>query len=338
MMDNVVFFRSISIMLNAGIGVHHALRVLAGSSENPRVGATYYAISEQLARGRGLSDAMSAYPQSFNRYQVSLIRVGEKSGSLTRVLESLANQLEKSWTLRKKLMAGLTYPGLLILACALLLLLAPSVLLEGHLRMLTESGVAIPPSTRILLFWSNLVRPSTLFLASLAGAPLVWKLWRSDAFWKRFHEVTRRLPYVGHILRQASTARFARSLALSLRAGVDLLEALRLSAAASGDSELVEAATSAGRSIINGGTLGESLKATHYFLPSFPVLIASGELVGRTDAMLDLGAGFCEQELDLALAALSTLLEPILLLAIGLLTAFMLVAVLQPMLSFLQAL
>ncbi len=338
MKDEVIFFRSLAVMFNAGLSLHECLRLLANSCDTPETAAVYQALGERVERGLSFSDALSCQPLQFSRYQVSLVRVGERSGALARVLSLLADQLEKTWALRKKLSSSLTYPGVLIICCLTMLVLAPSFLLDGHLRMLTSSGVALPWSTRLLLFWTEVLSPLHMLLGAAILVPLTWKVWQHAHIRNEVQAAASRLPGLGRILKLSSSARFARSLAVSMRAGVNLLEGMSLAAAACEDKQLEDAVALAGRSVENGSTLGEGLLDTGYFLIGFPELIQSGEVIGRADALLELGADLYEQEIDLALDTLSTLLEPLLLLLIGILTAFMLTAVLQPTLGILQAL
>lgn len=334
----LIFFRSLAVMLNAGIPLHEGVRLLSTSTASEDAAEVYKRIGDRLAQGMRFSDALALHPRVFDRYLVGLIKVGESSGTLARILVLIADGLEKSWALRGKLQASLTYPCILVAACLLIVMVAPSWLLEGHLRMLRESGVALPFSTRVLMLWSKVLQPPVVLALLVAGGLALKWLSSQDKLVERLIRRMESTPVLGRILRLAACARFSRALAVALRAGVGILEALKLSAQATGNKAVEEEAEWMCGYIMNGASLGEAFTGTDFFLPGFAGLVEGGEAVGKTPVVLELGARFYELELELAIASFTTLLEPLLLLLIGIITACLLTAVLQPTLSLLQSL
>ena len=329
-------FRSLHTLLSAGLPINESLHFLAESSESEEDKAVLSELGDNVTDGWKLSLAMNRYPNAFGSYITGLVSVGEQTGALDRVLEVIARYLEQSDRLTRKVKASLVYPLILVSGALSFLFLAPPYVLAGHLQMLRDSKQELPLLTRLMLIWSDLCRaPGTyVVLATLLIAAVTF-LYRRRA---RLLNLLYHLGPTRNFLRLIGTARFARALAMSLRAGQTAAAALPYSARATGDPKLTESCEEATRSLVAGHGIGESLASTGYFPKFFSEVISSGEEVGKVDAMLDMMADLMELEIDSALRAFTAMAEPLILLFVGVVTAIVLVAVLQPTVLILQSL
>lgn len=333
-----VFFRSLSTMIGAGIQVHEALRLVADSSADPVTAAITERVAIGIVSGRSLSASLSEYPLIFSPYLVGLIRVGERTGALARILETLATHMERSEALRLKLRSAVTYPAVLICGSMTLLFVGPSFLLEGQLRMLEQSGQPLPPLTQAMITWTEICSsPITVVVAALGVAGVVFALRKEEVKEKLFMWL-HQTPVISYFLRQAASARFARALEIALNSGLPIVQALPLCAQATGDPLLKVLIKVSVRELMRGDSVAESLRAIEFFPPVFHHLVQAGDETGKMPSMLALSAEFSEMELDLAINTASTLIEPVLLLVMGIFTALVLVATLQPTLALLQSL
>ena len=269
---------------------------------------------------------------------VGLVRVGEKTGALAHILETIADHTEKSEALRLKLRSAVTYPAFLILGALTLMLLGPSYLLEGQLVMLRQSGRELPFLTRLMIGWSDFVTSPFFLIVAAALAALVASAVATPAKRKAWLLRLHQVPLLEEFLKLVATARFSRSLEIALKSGVPALQALPLAAVATADPLLQSRIEIAKRELIAGDTLSGSLSSISFFAPGFTELVHSGEEAGKVPIMLALIAQFAELELELAVRRATVLIEPAILLGMGIFTAIVLVATLQPTISLLQTL
>jgi type IV pilus assembly protein PilC len=333
-----VFFRSLSTMVGAGISLMQALHLMASSSPSEDDRALCEQAATRIAQGWTLSAACYEFPRVFTPYMIGLIRMGEKTGALPQVLNTIADHLEKNEALQLKLRSAITYPLVLSAGALLLLCVGPSFLLEGQLTMLRQSGEPLPPLTQALVVWTAICQsPLSWALLVASGLAAVWasRVPSYQRYWSwKFYSA----PLISKFTKLSSCARFARALKIALQVGLPILEALPLSAEATGDPVLRSRIGTAHEELAEGESLRTSLEMVLFFPTTFCALVEVGEEAGKLPAMLSLSADFAEMELDIALRAVTTLIEPILLLAMGIFTALVLVATLQPTLSLLRTL
>lgn len=336
--DPSVFFRSLSTMTAAGIPIHEALRLMGDSAGDANTANVAEQVAAGIVSGRSLSACLRDFPQVFSPYLVGLVRVGERTGALARILETLAVHMEKSEALRLKLRSALVYPAVLICGAMTLLFVGPSWLLEGQLAMLEQSGQALPALTRAMITWTEICSsPLTVLVAALALGAVVFAL-RRQTVREKIILWLHQTPVISYFLRQAASARFARALEIALNAGLPIVEALPLCAHATGDPLLRVLVKVSVQELMRGDSVAGCLRAVDFFPPAFHHLVEAGDESGKMPSMLALSAEFAEMELDLAINTASTLIEPVLLLVMGVFTALVLVATLQPTLALLQSL
>lgn len=328
-------------MLGVGIPLARCLAMLAEQREGNELSAVSRSVLAEVERGRALSEAMQGCG-CFSAFQLQLVRVGEKSGSLLAVLEELARHEEQSRALTLKVRAALTYPLVMFTVCTLLLLIVPPLMVQGPLRALTELGTDTPLLTRIVLrVTSFMVTPLgmlTIALSlTLAGVAIV-KTLRHPRGRLQLHRHLLALGPVGQGLKMLALARFSRALAVMVRTGVQLLHALPLALATTSDPVLRECTPATMRALQDGSDLSEALALSGFFPRSFLQVLRSAEETGRLERTLLWVAGIYELELEASLEMACAALEPILMLAMSLVAGVIALAVLLPLVKLVQAL
>ena len=334
----MIFFRSLSTMLDAGVTINASLSLLAETSEDPAMGQVASGLLKIVLKGEPLSAAMERYPNVFSQAVRSTVRLGERTGRFVHVLDVLSTDLEKGQRLVYRLRSALTYPLALSAVCGLLLLLGPPYLLQGHLRMLQESGVPLPAFTQGMILLSSMVRHPVFFVLLAVGLFTSASWIRTEKGRAKLVDVGRRLPGIGGLLELLDMTLFVRAFSLQLRAGMTAVEGLQLSRQATESPVLKEALYEAERSLRDGATLTEAFAQSGHFSPAFLSFIETGESSGTLERLVAWLADFYERELEAKIDTMTSLAEPIILAVMGVVVAVLLVATVKPTLLILQTL
>src|SRR6266700_3648888 len=310
--------RQFATLVRAGLTIEECLNVLIEQSDSARARRLLAAVRARVLEGQSLSHSLAEYPDSFPQIYRAMVEAGEHSGRLGDVLERLADYTESRESLRDKVIIAFIYPALVtVVALAVVGLLLVYVVPQVT-RVFVNLGQALPLATRILIAMSDFVRASGAYaLAALVGAFAAASfLLRDEARRRRWHGWLLRLPLAGRLIRGVNAARFADTLGILTASGVPLLASLQSAAAV--------------RRVREGGALAPSLGAAKLFPPLVIHLIASGEATGRLDTMLARAAEAQARELENWIRGLTALLEPLLILAMGMVVLFVVVAILLP--------
>lgn len=322
-----VFFRSLAVLFAAGLPIDRCLAVLARQDERGR--AVIERIATEIRSGSSLSAAMRHFPEHFSPFQLHLVRMGEKSGSLPLILSSIADHSERADELTRKVRATLTYPAIVLLGSLAMVVLGPPFLMRGQFELLRSHGQEPPLISRLLLTLSDLTRqPLCWILTAIALYGLV-RLMRTE----RARASLTRLPLVGPLLRTLALARFSEALSQLLRSGVLLSEALPLAASVSSNAELSAAMPAGLQALRDGESLSGSLRATGFFPRPYLAMLEVAEGSGKLPELTAWMANLYRLEVQLGLERFTALLEPLVLLAMGFLVGVMLLATLLPILS-----
>lgn len=332
----MVFFRSLATLTQAGVNIDVSLHLLGGSGEDPAMAQASRGLFEAVSRGEPISAAMERFPRVFSPQVRSVLRVGERTGRLVHVLEVLAKDLEKSQHLAYKLRSALTYPAVLAVACAAMMVFGPPYLLQGHLRALEESGVPLPWTTRGLLMLSHLSSNPLALAIFLTGAAAAAVYLRSDAGQQSLVRQARRAPLIGPILSLLSLTEFARQLALMSRSGMTTMEALAQTRQGCRDEALRDAIRKAEQAVRGGDSLTDAMKASGFFSATFVSFVETGEESGSLPRLIAWMADFYERDLEASLNSFVALAEPVIMGVMGAVTAVILVATIKPTLLLLQ--
>jgi len=318
--------------VRAGLTIEECLNVLIEQSDSARARRLLAAVRARVLEGQSLSRSLADYPDSFPQIYRAMVEAGEHSGRLGDVLERLADYTESRESLRDKVIIAFIYPALVtVVALAVVGLLLVYVVPQVT-RVFVNLGQALPLATRILIAMSDFVRVSGAYaLAALVGAFVAANfLLRDEARRRRWHGWLLRLPLAGRLIRGVNAARFADTLGILTASGVPLLASLQSAAAVLTNLPMRAAVDEAVRRVREGGALAPSLGAAKLFPPLVIHLIASGEATGRLDTMLARAAEAQARELENWIRGLTALLEPLLILAMGMVVLFVVVAILLP--------
>lgn len=337
-----VFYRSLATMVGAGLPISRSLDILGRHSDDRALQTITQQLANKVSAGSPISAAMSVYPQAFGRFDTRLVQLGEKTGCLHFVLDRLAVHREKIHGTQLKIRSALTYPAMILCLCLVLLILGPPYLLEGQFRLIRESHQAIPWLTRLLMLFSDFVR-SPLGLASLLGGAVALVsvarfAWRRDDVRERAFEWAQRAPGLGQALKTLATARFSRSLALSYKVGLSVTDSFGLAAQNTENPQLDRSIGQAVEALKSGSGLAASLDSIGFFPTLFIQSLHAAEEAGNIDGMMEWTARLYEVELESSLETFLSLIEPVLMMGMGILVGLVLLATLLPMVNVLQSL
>jgi len=324
--------RQFATLARAGLTIEECLNVLIEQTESAGARTLFAAVRARVLEGQSLSNGLAAFPGSFPPIYRALIEAGEQSGRLGDVLERLADYTENRESLRDKVRLAFIYPVFVtVVAFAVVGLLLVYVVPQVT-RVFSNLGQTLPLVTRILIAMSDFARASGAFwLAGLAVAFFAGRfLLRDEERRRRWHGWLLRLPLAGRLIRGVNAARFADTLGLLTASGVPLLVSLQSAAAVVTNLPMRAAVDEAVRRVREGESLAPALGAAKLFPPLVIHLIASGEATGRLDTMLARAAEAQARELENWTRGLTALLEPLLILAMGAIVLFVVVAILLP--------
>lgn len=331
--DIAIFSRQFSTMINSGLTLLRALSILVVQTESKYFASVIEALRSDIQSGSSLSQAMSRHPKQFNRLYVSMIRAGETGGNLDITLNELATTIEKQVELRGKIRAALAYPamvmGLVIcILTAMLLFIVPI-----FKKMYSSLGGTLPLPTRILVGISNIfVHAFPIVLLAAVAMVFAYKRWVRTAPGRQTRDrLMLRVPIFGGLVRKTAMTRFSSTLATLLSSGVPVLESLEIT------SETVAnvVVASGVRAIADGAKKGEPMTRPLEDHPVFPPMVtqmmAVGEETGALDTLLRKVATFYEQEVERTVEALTSLLEPLLIVVLGGAVGAMVISLYMPM-------
>ena len=317
--DIVMLTRNFGVMIEAGVTIVECLQVLADQTGNSAVRKALRTVRSDVSNGMTLTAAMSRHPRLFDNLFVRMVAAGEHGGVLSEVLARLATFIERSARLKRKVMTAMFYPAAIVMVAAVVV----SVLLLHVIPIFAEvyqgMGQALPPLTEMTIALSRWVYDYLLFLCTgLAVVPAAVHLaCRTDGGRRAVHGWLLRLPLIGDLLRKSAIARFSHNTGLLLQSGVVLLDSLTVTAGTTGNKVLERAILEARDGLEKGSSLAELLAASGLFPALVCHMVAVGESVGALDTMLNRVAAFYEEEVDRAVVRLTTLMEPVLMMVLG---------------------
>jgi type IV pilus assembly protein PilC len=335
----VLFTGQLSAMLEAGIHLVRILTSLARESDNKRFAKIIDDVRDSISAGAPFATALGQYPRVFSRLYVAVVRAGEASGALHLVLNSLTVHLEKAEQLRRKVKGALAYP-VGILTVAVLIVAAMIVKIVPIFEdIYTKANAQLPIATQVLIGISRAVRGYAVLLilggGLIAGAVVMAA--RTERGRDFLDLLKLRLPLFGSLIRKAVVARTCRTLSLLLQSGIPLLEALDIATQVAGSRSIERALEVTTRGVRDGATMADMMRKTGVF-PSLVVqLVATGEESGSLSLMLGKAAVYYETQVDASVETLSTLIEPVMIVAMGALAGSVIFALYMPIFNLGQA-
>jgi type IV pilus assembly protein PilC len=328
-----VFARQFSTMINAGLSLLRSLAILTEQTENKELARIIGLVRLDVEKGASLSAALARHPKIFNRLFVSMVRAGETAGTLDDTLLRLADTIEKQVELRRRVKSAMTYPvvvGVLVVLIVTGMILFVVPMFEDMYQSL---GGTLPGPTRLLIRISEVMRSVWYAVAALQIAALVgFKRWiATDKGRGQWDAAKLRVPVFGPLVHKTALARFARTLSSLVRSGVPILESLEIVADTCGNEVMARAIRNAQESVKGGDALGTPLQSHAIFPPMVAQMIVVGEETGALDDMLGKIADFYDAEVTATVDALTSLIEPLLIVVMGGAVGGMVVALYLPM-------
>ncbi len=315
----VVFTRQFATMIDAGLPLVQCLDILSSQQDNPYFKEVLLKVKGDVESGSTFAEALRKHPKVFNELFSNLVAAGEAGGILDTILNRLASYIEKTMNLKKKVKGAMVYPCVvmaiaLIVVAALLLFVIPI-----FQKMFADMGGTLPGFTQMVITLSNILRSYFLVFAGvLVGIFFLFRTYyRTEKGRERVDDALLRIPVIGELIRKVAIAKFTRTLGTMLSSGVPILEALDIVAKTSGNKIIEKAIMKTRVSIGEGKTIADPLAASKIFPPMVVQMISVGESTGALDSMLNKIADFYDDEVDSAVSALTSLLEPMLMVFLG---------------------
>jgi type IV pilus assembly protein PilC len=334
----VVFSRQLTTLIESGIPIVGALEILYDQTMNPFFKKVIAAVLKDLKEGSSFAGAIAKYPKIFSELYVSMVEAAETSGNLPEILERLSIYLEKTAALRKKIISSLTYPGVVVsMAIAITAFLIFKVIptFKGIFESL---GARLPLPTRVLIAFSDFLKAYIIFIliAMVILIVVLKKYINTPAGKKKFHQLLLKLPIAGDIIRKISIAQFSRTFSTLVRSGVPIINALDIVGKTSGNKVIEEAVLGSKKSIQEGVPISEPLEQCGVFPPMVVKMIAVGEKTGKLEAMLAKIAQFYEEQTEIVIASLTSLIEPLVIGFLGIVIGGIVVALFLPIIQITQ--
>lgn len=336
--DVAVFSRQFATMINSGLSLLRSLSILAEQTESKPLAEVANQVRMDVEKGSSLSQAMSKHPKAFNRLYVSMVRAGEVGGALDSVLMRLADTIEKQVELRRKVKSAMTYPlvvAILVLTIVTAMLLFVIPMFQGIYK---ELGGTLPAPTQFLINISKICRKFwyLIFLVEIGGA-FAFRRWiNSEEGRKQWDAIKLKVPIFGKLVRKTALARFSRTLSALVRSGVPILESLDIVAETAGNYVVATAVRETQAAVKRGDPLSKKLEDHPVFPPMVVQMIAVGEETGALDEMLDKIADFYDQEVEATVDALTSLIEPLLIVVMGVCVGGMIISLYLPMFNIIK--
>ena len=340
--DLVVFTRQFGTMINAGLPLIQCLDILSTQSENKVLRETVGDVKNSVEAGSTFSDALKRHPKVFDDLYVNMTHAGEVGGLLDTILTRLAKHIEKAMKLKGQIKSAMVYPtaivGVAVIIISVLMVWVIPVFAQMFLEM-SGGKVGLPGPTQIVINVSNFFQSYWYAMggAMVAAAIAIKRYYATVNGRVVIDRLLLKVPIVGDLIRKASVAKFTRTLGTLITSGVPLLEGLSICAKTSGNKVIEEALMNARVSISGGKTISEPLAKCNVFPKMVTHMIAVGESTGALDAMLGKIADFYEDEVDQAVETLTSLLEPIMMVVLGTIIGFIVIAMYLPIFTMAQA-
>jgi type IV pilus assembly protein PilC len=330
--DLVIFSRQLATLVSAGVPIVQGLNILTDQIQSPVFKQVIQAIRTDIESGIAIADAMKKHPKAFSELYVSMIRAGETGGVLDAILERLSSYLEAAEELRGKVKGAMVYPIVVSGVASAVTLFLLIAVIPTFKSVFASFGGELPLPTRILLSISDFLRHNFLYLMTIPiGLFIVAKKWyKTESGQEWVDSWTIRLPVFGDLLKKVAVSKFTRTLGTLIKSGVPILQALDTVAKTSGNKIVEKAIFKARESIREGEKIADPLKLSGIFPAMVIQMISVGEETGNLEIMLSKIADFYDQEVDTAVKALTSLIEPVIICVMGLVIGSIVICMFLP--------
>src|SRR6186713_703712 len=339
MRDIVIFTRQFSTMINAGLPLVQALDILAKQTENKVLSNVTRDVVFDVESGHTVADALSKHPKAFSDLYVNMVAAGEAGGILDTILMRLATFMEKNDALVRKVKGAMIYPGVIMSVAVIAISVLLIFVIPVFQNMFAGVGMALPLPTRVVIAASNFLRGYwwAVLAAGVGGSFMFKRYYASSSGKLVIDRLMLRIPVLGDVLRKSAVSRFTRTLGTLISSGVSILDGLEITAKTAGNRVIQDAIMESRASIAGGETISAPLQKSQVFPPMVISMIAVGEQTGGLDEMLSKIADFYDEEVDAAVSGLLSLLEPVMIVFLGVIVGGMVVAMYLPIFDMINA-
>lgn len=337
--DIVIFTRQFATMINSGLPLVQSLDILARQTENPSLADVTKQVVFDVESGHTLADAFSKHPRAFTELYVNMVAAGEAGGILDTILIRLATFLEKSDALIRKVKGAMVYPGVIMSVAAIAVAVLLIFVIPTFQKMFASVGMELPLPTRIVIGMSDfLINYWWMLILIVVGIVFAIKRYYATSDGRlRIDQLLLNSPVLGDLLRKSAVSRFTRTLGTLISSGVSILDGLEITAKTAGNRVIHDAVMESRNSIAGGETIAGPLEKSKVFPPMVISMIAVGEQTGGLDEMLSKIADFYDEEVDVAVSALLSLMEPMMIVFLGVIVGGMVVAMYLPIFDMMNA-
>ena len=340
MRDIVIFTRQFSTMINAGLPLVQALDILAKQSENPALKDVTHAVVFDVESGHTVADALGKHPKAFSELYVNMVAAGEAGGILDTILMRLATFMEKNDALIRKVKGAMIYPGVISSVAFIAISVLLIFVIPVFEKMFASVGLPLPLPTRVVIEMSKFLRGigGLVSVAAIVGGVFFLKKYYATSDGKlAIDKLMLKAPVLGDVLRKSAVSRFTRTLGTLIGSGVSILDGLEITAKTAGNRVISDAIMDSRTSIAGGETIAAPLQKSNVFPPMVISMIAVGEQTGGLDEMLSKIADFYDEEVDAAVSNLLSLMEPVMIVFLGVVVGGMVVAMYLPIFDMINA-
>ena len=337
--DIVIFTRQFATMINAGLPLVQSLNILASQTENKTLADITKAVVYDVESGNTLADAFSKHPRAFSSLYVNMVAAGEAGGILDTILLRLATFLEKNDALVRKVKGAMIYPGVIISVAAIAICILLVFVIPTFQTMFSSAGLELPLPTRVVIAMSDFLIGYWWAILGVIGAGVfaLKSYYATAAGRLQIDALMLRAPVLGDVIRKSAVSRFTRTLGTLVSSGVSILEGLEITAKTAGNQVVHNAVMESRQSIAGGETIAAPLERSKVFPPMVISMIAVGEQTGGLDEMLSKIADFYDEEVDVAVSALLSLMEPAMIVGLGVIVGGMVIAMYLPIFDMMNA-
>jgi len=331
--DIVILTRQLATMIDAGLPLVQCLEILGSQTENKTLAKVIVQVRSDVESGATFADALKKHPKVFDNLYVNMVAAGEAGGILDTILQRLAAYMEKFAKIKKQIKSAMIYPSVIMFVAVAVVAILMIFVVPMLSNMFKEMGGTLPLPTRIVIWLSEFLSGwgGLSLLVGSVGFFVALKQWRATESGLRTTDaIALKIPVVGMLITRVSVAKFTRTLGTLMTSGVPILEGLIIVAKTAGNKVVEEAIMQTRQSVSEGKTLAEPLSKAKVFPPMVNQMISVGEATGALDNMLNKIADFYDEEVDSAVGALTSLLEPALMVFLGTTVGFVIIAMYMP--------
>ena len=331
-----VFSRQLATMITSGMSILRALYVLEWQTENKFLKETIVAVRKDVEAGLSLSDSLARHPKVFSPLFIAMVESGESGGRLSEALGRVADQLEKDDALRRQVKSAMIYPTVIFSFAAIVLTAMVAFLIPVFEKTFREFGADLPPITKFTVGLSHLITGRWYLLIGVVVLTFVaFRRWKRSSWGRpQWDRIRLKFPFkIGPIVQKIALARWSRTLSSLVASGVPILQAIEITGRTAGNAVVEKAMADVTASVKSGGTISAPLRDAPVFPTMVVQMVGVGEETGALDAMLSKIADFYEDQVNAAVKSLTAIIEPIMIIVVGAIVGFIVIAMYMPMFS-----